>query len=186
MKEDINKLTTDVSKHKSRREAVENEMKIQKEKYVKQIQLLIDKSDNDEKLISKLYEEFEKIRQGYGITNPISGIKEDNNTYFNMQQEVNKLRKELYEKDMYINQLNSNLTDTFDKKNEREQMTSLINRIKILENENKELKANTEDGQLYNSLAKDNAKMRIKILELTEELENPSKLEERLSKIKKK
>jgi uncharacterized coiled-coil protein SlyX len=153
------------------------------------MKILIDKSDNDEKLIKALYKEFEKLKEAHGTSNPMSGfMNEGNNSHFNMQQEIIKLRMEISEKERYIININSTFTgnnDIPDKSKDREQITSLVNRIKNLEEENKRLKRDTEDGQVYESLAKDNAKMRIKIMELEETLADSVRLEKRLAQLRK-
>ena len=153
------------------------------------MKILIDKSDNDEKLIKALYKEFERLREAHGTNNPMGGFMNDtNNSMFNMQQEIAKLRLELNEKEKYINNLNSTLTgvsDISDKREDREQITNMVNRIRKLEEENKRLRRDTEDGQVYESLAKDNAKMRIKIMDFEEMMNYPERLEKRLSQIRK-
>ena len=188
-KEENSKLLIDISKYKSRKEVLEKELKTQKEDFVSKMKILIDKSDNDEKLIKALYKEFERLKEIHGTTNPMSGFgNESGQSQFNMQQEISKLRQELNEKEKYINKLNSTLTgmnDQYDKSNDREQISNLINRIKNLEEENKRLKRDTEDGQVYESLAKDNAKMRIKIMDLEEMYNDPVRLEKRLFQLKK-
>jgi len=172
-KEENSKLLIDISKVKSRKEVLERELKTQKDDYINKMKILIDKSDNDEKLISALYKEFDKLREMHGTNNPMSGFMEEkNNQNFNMQQEIIKLRQELNEKEKYINNMNSILSgnEFSDKSRDREQLTNLVNRIKNLEEENKKLRRDTEDGQVYESLAKDNAKMRLKIMELEEKM----------------
>ena len=169
-KKDLNSLTEQNSKLKSRRNVLEKELKSQKEQLTDKIKILIEKSDNDEKLITALKNEF------------------------NLKQEISKLRDQLKQKEKYINEMNAMFIPSsgnkLQKKNISDDMgqvvsgsskiddatlTAVMNRLAELEKENKELKTfggGGEDSKIAESLARENAKLRMKIADLEDRLAN--------------
>ena len=95
------------------------------------------------------------------------------NPVFNLQQENAKLRKDLREKEAFINNLNTSLvnenSNSKGDNNPIASFSSLVTKLKALEEENKTLKQD-DNGKVYEQIAKDNAKLRLKIRELEEKL----------------
>jgi len=172
LKEENSKITIDYNRVKLRKEALEKEVKQQKEDLTSKIKILLEKSDNDEKLILALNRELEKKGKGL-FTNP-----NDENSLFNMQQEILKLRNDIKEKENFINNINTLMMGEGNNYNSgnRDQQSNLQNfsriiiRLKELEDENKRLKQKSDDGKIYESLAKENAKLRLKVKELEDKL----------------
>ena len=98
-KKDLNSLTEQNSKLKSRRNVLEKELKSQKEQLTDKIKILIEKSDNDEKLITALKNEL--LKKGVNVGNFYE------NETFNLKQEISKLRDQLKQKEKYINEMNA-------------------------------------------------------------------------------
>jgi hypothetical protein len=169
LKEENTKTTTDLNRVKIRKEALEKDVKQQKEDLTSKIKILLEKSDNDEKLILALNRELEKKGKGMFI-NP-----NDENSLFNLQQEILKLRNDIKEKESYINNINSMIMDGYgnsgnNQQNNLQNFSRMIIRSKELEDENKRFKAKSDDGKIYESLAKENAKLRLKVKELEDKL----------------
>ncbi len=171
LKEENLKINTDYNRIKIRKEGLEKEVKSQKEDLTSKIKILLEKSDNDEKLIAALNRELEK--KGRGLFNNAN----DENSLFNLQQEISKLRNEIKEKDIYINNINSIMMGEGNNNGNKEQHQNNLNnfskiviKLKELEEENKRLKNKSDDGKIYESLAKENAKMRLKVKELEDRL----------------
>ena len=98
-KNDMNQLTDQNNKLKSRRNVLEKELKSQKEQLTDKIKILIEKSDNDEKLITALKNEL--LKKGVNVGNFYE------NETFNLKQEISKLRDQLKQKEKYINEMNA-------------------------------------------------------------------------------
>ena len=185
-KKDLNSLTEQNSKLKSRRNVLEKELKSQKEQLTDKIKILIEKSDNDEKLITALKNEL--LKKGVNVGNFYE------NETFNLKQEISKLRDQLKQKEKYINEMNAMFIPSsgnkLQKKNISDDMgqvvsgsskiddatlTAVMNRLAELEKENKELKTlggGGEDSKIAESLARENAKLRMKIAGLEDRLAN--------------
>ena len=185
-KKDLNSLTEQNSKLKSRRNVLEKELKSQKEQLTDKIKILIEKSDNDEKLITALKNEL--LKKGVNVGNFYE------NETFNLKQEISKLRDQLKQKEKYINEMNAMFIPSsgnkLQKKNISDDMgqvvsgsskiddatlTAVMNRLAELEKENKELKTlggGGEDSKIAESLARENAKLRMKIADLEDRLSN--------------
>ena len=183
-KKDLNQLTEQNSKLKSRRNVLEKELKSQKEQLTDKIKILIEKSDNDEKLITALKNEL--LKKGVNVGNFYE------NETFNLKQEISKLRDQLKQKEKYINEMNAmfipNSGNQLQKKNNDDigqivsgsskiddaTLTAVMNRLAELEKENKELKTlgGGEDSKIAESLARENAKLRMKIADLEDRLAN--------------
>ena len=185
-KKDLNSLTEQNSKLKSRRNVLEKELKSQKEQLTDKIKILIEKSDNDEKLITALKNEL--LKKGVNVGNFYE------NETFNLKQEISKLRDQLKQKEKYINEMNAMFIPSsgnkLQKKNISDDMgqvvsgsskiddatlTAVMNRLAELEKENKELKTlggGGEDSKIAESLARENAKLRMKITDLEDKLAN--------------
>lgn len=174
LKEENSKITTDFNRVKIRKEVLEKEIKTQKEDLTSKIKILLEKSDNDEKLIAALNRELEK--KGRGLFNNAN----DENSLFNLQQEILKLRNEIKEKESYINNINSIMmgdgnSSNYNGNKEQQQnnlqnFSKIVIKLKELEDENKRLKNKSDDGKIYESLAKENAKLRLKVKELEDKL----------------
>lgn len=178
LREDNGKLVSEYSRFKSRTQVLEKELKQQKDDLTQKIKILIEKSDNDEKLIFALNKELEK--KGSRVMN-----FDYENSSFNLQQEINKLRQEIKEKDTFINNLNSMFLSNGDSSNREgnsqnkndtqwnmQTIGKIISRLKELEDQNKKLKNQTDDGKIFESLAKENAKLRLKIKDLEDQICN--------------
>ena len=186
-KNDMNQLTDQNNKLKSRRNVLEKELKSQKEQLTEKIKILIEKSDNDEKLITALKNEL--LKKGVNVGNFYE------NETFNLKQEISKLRDQLKQKEKYINEMNAMFIPSTGNKllkknigeNEQNQiisgnskiddatLTAVMNRLAELEKENKELKTlggGGEDSKIAESLARENAKLRMKIADLEDKLAN--------------
>ena len=184
-KKDMNQLTEQNNKLKSRRNVLEKELKSQKEQLTDKIKILIEKSDNDEKLITALKNEL--LKKGVNVGNFYE------NETFNLKQEISKLRDQLKQKEKYINEMNAMfIPSTGNKLQKREDfgnnqvlsgsskiddatLTAVMNRLAELEKENKELKTlggGGEDTKIAESLARENAKLRMKIADLEDRLAN--------------
>ena len=180
-KEDLNRVTEQNNKLKLRRNVLEKELKSQKEQLTDKIKILIEKSDNDEKLITALKNEL--LKKGVNVGNYYE------NETFNLKQQINKLKDQLKEKEKYINEMNAMFIPEVGKKLEKinspnlssgssriddATLTAVMNRLAELEKENKELKTmgGGEDSKISESLARENAKLRMKIADLEDRLAN--------------
>ena len=115
------------------------------------------------------------------------------NETFNLKQEISKLRDQLKQKEKYINEMNTmfipNSGNKLQKVNNADSgqnqvvsgsskiddatLTAVMNRLAELEKENKELKTlggGGEDSKIAESLARENAKLRMKIADLEDRL----------------
>ena len=144
------------------------------------IKILIEKSDNDEKLISALKNEL--LKKGINVGNYYE------NETFNLKQQISKLKDQLREKEKYINEMNTMFipesgnklqklktasVSSASSKIDDATLTAVMNRLAELEKENKELKtlgAQGEDTKISESLARENAKLRMKIADLEDRL----------------
>ena len=183
-KKDLNQLTEQNSKLKSRRNVLEKELKSQKEQLTDKIKILIEKSDNDEKLITALKNEL--LKKGVNVGNFYE------NETFNLKQEISKLRDQLKQKEKYINEMNAMFIPSSGNKKKKKinndmgqvvsgsskiddaTLSAVMNRLAELEKENKELKTlgGGEDSKIAESLARENAKLRMKIADLEDRLAN--------------
>lgn len=152
--EQIARLSEELSKTKVRREVLEKEKKSQKEDLTNKLKILIEKSDNDEKLINALNRELEK-KTGRSITN--------RDATFNLQQEVLSLREKLRLKEDLIEDIKKHNADVLE-------LPALKQKLEHLVNENEQLKSKTNDGKVYEALARENAQLRLKLCQLEEEL----------------
>jgi hypothetical protein len=160
LSQDNMKLTTDLGRFKSRKDVLEKELKSQKDDLTGKLRILLEKNDNDEKLIGALTKELEK--KGSSIATGL--VRVDPN--FNLQQENVKLRSEMKEKDDYINNVHSYLITDKESKFNGQSLALLMNKMKELEKENKRLKNQSDEGNVYDAIAKENVKLRLRIKEL--------------------
>ena len=178
-KDDLNKMTEKNNKLKLRRNVLEKELKSQKEQLTDKIKILIEKSDNDEKLITAMKNEL--LKKGVNVGNFYE------NETFNLKQEISKLKDQLKEKEKYINEMNAMFIPEVGNKLQKVNspnissgsskiddatLTAVMNRLAELEKENKELKTlgSGEDTKIAESLARENAKLRMKIADLEDRL----------------
>lgn len=151
LQQEKEKLNLEYSRTKSRKEVLEKELKSQKDDLTSKIKILLEKNDNDEKLISALNRELEK-RTGKSITG------ED--VVFNMKQEIIGLREEIKEKNIKYEKLEKQILGSG--KSEIS-LLGLLEKVDYLEMENRELKNNTGEGKIYDALARENASLRLKL-----------------------
>ena len=178
-KEDLNKITEQNNKLRLRRNVLEKELKSQKEQLTDKIKILIEKSDNDEKLINAMKNEL--LKKGVNVGNYYE------NETFNLKQQISKLKDQLKEKEKYINEMNAMFIPEVGNKLQKinspvssgssriddATLTAVMNRLVELEKENKELKTlggGGEDSKISESLARENAKLRMKIADLEDRL----------------
>ena len=178
-KEDINRITEQNNKLKLRRNVLEKELKAQKEQLTDKIKILIEKSDNDEKLINAMKNEL--LKKGVNVGNYYE------NETFNLKQQISKLKDQLKEKEKYINEMNAMFIPEVGNKLQKinssgvssgssriddATLTAVMNRLAELEKENKELKTlgGGDDSKISESLARENAKLRMKIADLEDRL----------------
>lgn len=172
LKEENTKLNTENSKVKLRISLLEKDVRTQKEDLTSKIRILIEKSDNDEKLILALNKELEK--KGSRSINPAQLGYE--NPVFNLQQEINKLRADIKEKETYIESVNSMMIPETERRGGHDSqwntqtLGKIIKKLKELEDENKLLKLESDDGKVYESLARENAKLRLRMKDLEDKL----------------
>lgn len=157
LQSDKEKLLSENVKLKSRKEVLEKELKFQKESLTSKIKLLLEKSDNDEKLINAMNKELEK-KTGKSITGQ--------DVLFNLQQEILSLRDKLKAKTEEIEKLEKNFGGTRDLS-----LYGMLQKIEDLEKENYSLKKGNDDVKIYDALTRDNAKLRLQIAELKMKLE---------------
>lgn len=171
LKEENSKILLETSRLKSRKDVLEKEIKFQKEDFTNKIKILLEKSDNDEKLIAVLNREMERIKLSGGAKiNLNNNYNFSESPIFNLQQENAKLRKELREKEAFINNLNTSLVNEGMGDNPIASFSSLVTKLKTLEDENKSLKQHDDNGKIYEQIAKDNAKLRLRIREMEDKL----------------
>ena len=180
-KEDLIRVTEQNNKLKLRRNVLEKELKSQKEQLTDKIKILIEKSDNDEKLITAMKNEL--LKKGVNVGNYYE------NETFNLKQQISKLKDQLKEKEKYINEMNAMFIPEVGNKLQKinspnissgsariddATLTAVMNRLAELEKENKELKTmgGSEDSKISESLARENAKLRMKIADLEDRLAN--------------
>ena len=179
VKNELSQINEQNNKLKVRRNVLEKELKSQKEKLTDKIKILIEKSDNDEKLIEAMKNEL--LKKGINVGNHYE------NETFNLKQEINKLNSQLKEKEKYISEMNAMLIPDAGNKLQKinptttegsissiddSTLTAIMNRLAELEKENKELKTNGggEDSKISESLARENAKLRMRIADLEDRL----------------
>ena len=178
-KKEISQLNEQNNKLKLRRNVLEKELKSQKEQLTDKIKILIEKSDNDEKLITAMKNEL--LKKGINVGNHYE------NETFNLKQQISKLKDQLKEKEKYINEMNAMFIPESGNKLQKisnpsissgssriddATLTAVMNRLAELEKENKELKTlgGGEDTKISESLARENAKLRMKIADLEDRL----------------
>ena len=178
-KKELNQMSEQNNKLKLRRNVLEKELKSQKEQLTDKIKILIEKSDNDEKLITAMKNEL--LKKGVNVGNYYE------TETFNLKQQISKLKDQLREKEKYINEMNAMFIPESGNKLQKinspnlssgssriddATLTAVMNRLAELEKENKELKTlgGGEDSKISESLARENAKLRMKIADLEDRL----------------
>lgn len=151
LQESKTKLTLENSKLKSRKDVLEKELKQQKDAMTAKLKLLIEKSDNDEKLINALNSELEK-KTGKSL---LGG-----DVMFNLQQEILSLREKLRKKTEEFEALDKKLGS------KDVSLFGLFQKIEDLEKENNALRSLDDNSNNYDALTRDNAKLRLQVAEL--------------------
>ena len=179
-KKELSQMNEQNNKLKLRRNVLEKELKSQKEQLTDKIKILIEKSDNDEKLINAMKNEL--LKKGVNVGNYYE------TETFNLKQQISKLKDQLKEKEKYINEMNAmfipesgnkltkisnpNISSASSRIDDAT-LTAVMNRLAELEKENKELKTlggGGDDSKISESLARENAKLRMKIADLEDRL----------------
>ncbi|CAG9315666.1 unnamed protein product [Blepharisma stoltei] len=165
----------------SRKAAVEKELKESKEKHKSHIKTLLEKSENDDMLIASLKEELDRVRKSKGIVvkqEPASQqkeIEELNWQLVNLHKLVSDLQEEVKEKDGILELYKNFKGDEGEEEVENE--IEYKERIRDLESEVLNLRiqldkknAGSEDTKIIKDLSSQNARLRSKVNELTEEV----------------
>ena len=181
LQETINKLREELETAKKRSQgyssrlvALEKENKEIRETHKLQIKTLLDKTENDDKFITELKSELERVKKAKGYTRvetvTSKEVSELKWQIANLHSKMSALQEELNEKNKMI-EMFKNYAEP-----EGIEEVELKNRIQELENELKKMKdsekkaGNSEDGRIIKDLSLQNARMRSKVNELTEEL----------------
>ncbi|OMJ70008.1 hypothetical protein SteCoe_32117 [Stentor coeruleus] len=184
LQEQLNKTKEELDKHKkksqgysSRLVALEKENKEIRETHKVQIKTLLDKTENDDKFIAELKNEIERLRKskGYARLEPISNNNKEAAELkwqiANLHQTLHQMQQELDEKNKII-EMFKNVGEEDDMQNEveyKQKIQNLEGEIKRLKDTEKK-SANSEDAKLIKDLSSQNARLRNKVNELTEEL----------------
>lgn len=191
LQDQLNKTREELEKHKkksqgysSRLFALEKENKEIRETHKVQIKTLLDKTENDDKFIAELKNEIERLRKskGYAKLEPINNNKEAAELKWqiaNLHQTLHQAQQELDEKNKII-EMFKNVGEEDDMQNEveyKQKIQSLESEIKRLKDSEKK-SANTEDAKLIKDLSGQNARLRNKVNELTEEISKYRKAKE--------
>lgn len=174
-KEELEMSKKKAQGYSSRLVALEKEAKEIRETHKVQIKMLLDKTENDDRFIAELKNELERVKKAKGYTRlePIAGNKEISELKWqiaNLHQKLSQVQEELNEKDKML-EMFKNFAEP-----EGVEDVALKQRVKELETEVKRLKDNekkggsSEDGRIIKDLSSQNARMRSKVNELTEEL----------------
>jgi chromosome segregation ATPase len=161
--------------YSSRLVALEKENKEIRETHKLQIKTLLDKTENDDRFISELKNELEKVKKAKGYTRlePVNNNKEISELRWqiaNLHQKLNAVQEELSEKnkliEMFKNYAEPEGMEEVDLKNKVQELEGEIKKMR-----DNEKKANSsEDGRIIKDLSSQNARLRSKVNELTEEL----------------
>lgn len=174
-KEELEASKKKAQGYSSRLVALEKEAKEIRETHKVQIKTLLDKTENDDRFIAELKNELDRVKKAKGYTRlePIGGNKEISELKWqiaNLHQKLSQLQEELTEKNKML-EMFKNYAEP-----EGVEEVALKQRVQELESEVKRLKSNekkagsTEDGRIIKDLSSQNARMRSKLNELTEEL----------------
>ena len=176
----------------SRKSAVENEMKELKTLMASKVKILLDKTENDDKLINALRSENARIKASKGIKAPASSKTGDEEAYemiYKLKQENNKYKNdlavtkaELQKKEERVNELTMNCIGAPDEHMEEKEniIIDLEERVEQLERENFMIRnqkpeaaqrvSKTENEKIIKDLSKDNARLRSKVADLSEKV----------------
>ena len=188
----------------SRKTSLENELKEIKFDMQKKIKILLEKTENDDKLIRMLKEELSKGEGSKGAKSGIVGrlknpkgeelVVDKDREIYRLRNEIAKLRNdasvleaELQQKDAKVKELMKNCVGAPDEKFEEKEML-----IAELEEQNEKLrkeifwmthegegagkrKGKDENEKLVKELSKQNAQYRLKITQLQEQLDNKTR-----------
>ena len=192
-------LDTMTQKYKgasSRKTAIENEMKELKSLMASKVKVLLDKSENDDKLINLLREENKRLKSGKGQkastkTTDSKQSEEDQETIYNLKNDNAKLKSDIIvlkadasKKEAKINELLKNCIGAPDEILEEkeaiindleEQVDKLMRENFLLKNNKTDQftrKSQTESEQIIKDLSQQNAKLRMKVADLTEKIKD--------------
>lgn len=176
----------------SRKVAVENEMKELKSLMASKVKILLDKTENDDKLINMLKEENSRIKssKGFKAGGAKSSQSEDNleviyklkNENARLKNEVIVLQSEVDKNKQKINELMTSCIGAPDEALEDKEtlISELEEKLDSMERENFMLKNNrsdqfsrkatTESDKIIKDLSQQNARMRLKISDLSDKV----------------
>ena len=179
----------------SRKKAVENEMKELKRLMASKVKILLDKTENDDKLIKALRDENLRIKSGKGgkfTTAKSENNSEENNfeVIYQLKQENSKyknevlvLKTDLQRMKDRVKELTMNCIGAPDEALEDKEniIIDLEEKLEILERENFKLQndkpevstrvTNTESEKIIKDLSQQNARLRLKVANLSEKIQ---------------
>ncbi|CAI2368600.1 unnamed protein product [Moneuplotes crassus] len=176
----------------ARKKAVENEMKELKNLMAEKVKILIDKTENDDKLIKALRNENARLqsKKGGKAVASTSSSDEAYEVIYQLKQENSQVKNELsvakadlQNKEERVKELTMNCIGAPDEiLEEKENMImDLEEKVEMLERENFVLKnekpdhtrraPQTENDKIITDLSQQNARLRLKISELNEKIE---------------
>lgn len=193
-RDQLEKVTQKYKGASSRKTAIENEMKELKSLMAGKVKVLLDKSENDDKLINLLREENKRLKSGKGQKGPAKASSakqsdEDQEIIYNLKNDNAKLKSDIIvlkaeasKKENKINELLKNWIGAPDEVLEEKEaiISELEEELDKLRRENFLLKnskqdhfprkTTTENDQIIKDLSQQNAKLRMKVADLTEKL----------------
>lgn len=175
-RDELEKSKKKVQGTTSRMVALEKEAKELRETHRVQIKTLLDKTENDDKFIDELKNEIERIRKAKGLVKqePSNNNKEISALKWeiaNLHQNMHKIQQDLYEKNQII-EMFKNIGEQDGLENEieyKEKIKELELQVVALKKNEKKI-GSSEDGKLIKEISSQNARLRSKVNELTEEL----------------
>lgn len=172
----------------SRKVAVENETKELKSLMASKVKILLDKTENDDKLINMLRAEVSRLKTGKaGKVEKSKGDKgtdDKDELIYKLNNEIAKLKNSIIVQEVEIGKKDSKLKELTknwigapnEELEERDAMIyELEQKIEELERQTQEKftrKTQTESEQLIKELSQQNAKLRLKINELQDKLKS--------------
>lgn len=172
----------------ARKISVENEMKELKSLMASKIKILLDKTENDDKLINMLREEVKRVKSGKSnktdVATKVSSSSGDdsNETIYNLKNEnailknnIIVLEAQVEKRDTKINELMKNCIGAPDELLEERDayIYDLEQKVEDLERQTQEKftrKSQTESDKIIKDLSSQNAKLRLKVSDLSEKL----------------
>lgn len=175
-KEELEKAKKKYQGSSSRASALEKEAKDLRDTHKIQVKTLLDKAEHDDRFIMELKNELERTRKSKGLvkTEPVNNNKEISELKWqiaNLHQNLFNIQSELEEKNKII-EMYKNVGENDGIENEvqyKERIRDLELEIKRIK-ETEKKSGTSEDGKLIKELSVQNARLRSKVNELTEQL----------------